>query len=180
MTDTIIVVRIELRDIWPKIWRRVEVPLSFSLMSLHNVIRITFGWGYTHPFGFRAKGEGYGARTASRIRLRKLVSRKIKRFSYVYDFGDNWEHDIFLRSIKPGKADVDYPVLVAGARKGPPEDIGGIWGFERFLEAVHDPSGAARKQIMEGYDYPHSFFDDYDPDEFDKGRINRQLAPLRR
>ena len=128
MPAPIIVVRIELRDTWPKIWRRLEMPLSFSLMSLHEVIRITFGWGYSHAFGFRVKGRSYGDANASSVRLESLVSRGIKRFTYVYDFGDNWEHDIFLRSVRTGKANIDYPVLVAGARKGPPEDIGGRLG----------------------------------------------------
>ena len=178
MTEPIIVVRIELRDIYPKIWRRVEVPLSFSLMSLHDIIQITFGWDGSHPFGFRVRDHAYGDRAAWRIRLQSLASSGIKRFTYIYDFGDSWQHDIFLRSIRTGKADIDYPVLVAGARRGPPEDIGGVWGYERYLAAVRDPTGAERRQMMEWYE--DSFFDNYDPEDFDKERTNRKLDLLRR
>lgn len=177
MTEPIIVVRIELSDIRPKIWRRLEVPLWYSLRSLHEVIQSTFGWDGSHPFRFHVKGDCYRVQEAWKIRLRSLASAGIKRFHYIYDFGDYWRHDIFLRSIRTGKAEIDYPVLVAGARQGPPEDIGGAWGYERFLKAVRDPSGPERRQMLEWCEDP--FFDNFNPEEFDKGHLNRKLAPLR-
>ena len=177
MTEPIIVVRIELSDIWPKIWRRFEIPLSCSLSSLHEIIQITFGWDGSHLFGFRVKDQHYDEEDAWRIRLGSLASKGIRRFTYVYDFGDHWQHEIFLRSIRTGKAEVDYPVLVAGARHGPVEDIGGAWGYQRYVAAVRDPTGPERKQMLEWYD--ECFFEDFDPEEFDKGHLNRKLAPLR-
>lgn len=54
----------------------------------------------------------------------------------MYDFGDDWRHDIFIESVGDGEADVEYPAFVDGERRSPPEDVGGVTGFMEFLEAV--------------------------------------------
>jgi hypothetical protein len=58
------------------------------------------------------------------------------RFTYEYDFGDSWIHEIlFEGSSEPGKAK-EYPLCVKGAGACPPEDVGGIWGYYDFLETI--------------------------------------------
>ena len=98
MTEPIARVRIELQDIEPKIWRRVDVPLSSTLMALHDIVQVTMGWEDTHLFVFRIEDKLYGAPNpddalyerkiyqAKSIRLKALVARGIDKFSYVYDF----------------------------------------------------------------------------------------------
>ena len=44
MNEPIARVRIELREIEPKVFRRVDVPLSSTLQALHEIIQITFDW----------------------------------------------------------------------------------------------------------------------------------------
>lgn len=59
------------------------------------------------------------------------------RFAYVYDFGDHWEHVIEVVSseavngIAPGNG-----YITDGARSAPPEDVGGVPGYEDFLEQI--------------------------------------------
>jgi hypothetical protein len=49
--DAIALLRIELEDIEPLIWRRVAVPTSMSLKAVHNVIQAAMGWLDNHFYG---------------------------------------------------------------------------------------------------------------------------------
>ena len=59
---------------------------------------------------------------------------------YLYDFGDNWEHEIILEHILPRETNVRYPRCIAGERACPPEDCGGIDGYQDLLEAIYIPT----------------------------------------
>lgn len=150
MIEPIARIRIELRDIEPKVWRRVDLPLSSTLLALHEIVQFTFLWTDSHLFEFevgeRIYGEPendlFGERRiykAANVRLKTVVDRDIERFLYVYDFGDEWRHDLFIEKVREGELDVDYPAFVDGERRGPPEDVGGVSGFMDFLEAMRDP-----------------------------------------
>ncbi len=127
MVEPIARICIELLHIEPKVWRRVDVPLSSSLMSLHHVIQVAVGWTDSHLFEFKVGDRLYGdpfevdlfewkVYKATSIRLKTLVDRGISEFTYLYDFGDHWEHSIVIEELRNGEADVDYPVFVDGAR----------------------------------------------------------------
>ena len=139
------IARIELQEIEPKIWRRVDVPLSSTLLALHDFIQFAFRWTDSHLFEFEIGGRCYDQPEydryaderlykAASIRLKTVVDRGIEQFLYVYDFGDNWRHDLFIEEVQDGERDVDYPVFVAGERRGPPEDVGvspASWSFSK-------------------------------------------------
>ena len=141
MIESIARILIELRDLQPRIWRRADVPASSTLIALHDIIQVAMGWSDAHLFEFRIGDKVYGEpdpddilyeRTVYRakgLRLKSLIDRGVDRFEYVYDFGDNWIHDIIIEGVRDGEADVDYPAFVDGARRGPPEDVGGRDGF---------------------------------------------------
>ena len=57
---------------------------------------------------------------------------------YVYDFGDDWRHQVGLEKILPLEG-AKKPVCLAGERRCPPEDVGGPFGYEEFLEAIFEP-----------------------------------------
>jgi hypothetical protein len=76
---------------------------------------------------------------AKSVRLAALVSKGIDRFDYIYDFGDNWEHAIAIEAVTDADPTVMYPRFLDGARRGPPEDVGGVPGFFEFIEAVANP-----------------------------------------
>jgi hypothetical protein len=56
----IAVVRIELEDIEPLIWRRVAVPTSMTLKAAHRVIQAAMGWLDHHLWAFTANERKYG------------------------------------------------------------------------------------------------------------------------
>ncbi len=173
MIEPIARVRIELREIEPTLWRRVDVPLTSTLLALHNIIQITVGWTDSHLFDFVVGDRVYSeivpddelfGRTvynAAGIRLRTLIDRGVKRLLYVYDFGDNWRHDIIIEEIRDGEADVDYPAFVAGKRRCPPEDVGGVSGFMQFLEAALNPLHDEHEEMLAWYGKPF-YRDDID------------------
>ena len=111
MIEPVARVRITLQDIEPKIWRRVDVPLSTTLMALHDIIQVAMGWTDSHLFEFVVGDRVYGephpddamyerkVYQAKSIRLKQLLDRGVDRFLYVYDFGDNWRHDILLEEV---------------------------------------------------------------------------------
>lgn len=87
------------------------------------------------------------------------------RFNYVYDFGDGWEHEVSLKSIGQREAGVQYPRCLDGARACPPEDVGGIYGYEDMLQALQDPNHPEHDSYQE-------WAGNFEPEAFDLKRIN--------
>ena len=187
MIEPIARFRLELRDIEPRIWRRVDVPLSSTLPALHGFIQFAFRWTDSHLFEFEIGDRTYGdpendyfgerrIYKAASIRLKTVVERGIERFVYVYDFGDDWRHDIFIEEIRDGEHDVDYPAFVEGERRGPPEDVGGVTGFMEFLEAMLNPLHEEHESVMRWYGRR------FEPDDIDERRVRMgfEMAAARR
>ena len=147
MIEPIARVRIELREIEPTLWRRVDVPLTSTLLALHDIIQVTVGWTDSHLFEFVVGDRLYSELVpddelvgrkiydAAGIRLRTLIGRGVEQLLYVYDFGDNWRHDVFIEDVRDGEADVDYPAFVAGERAARP----------RTSEALPASCGSSRR-----------------------------------
>ncbi len=92
---------------------------------------------------------------------------------YEYDFGDSWRHDLVLEQILPMDPDRSYPLCLAGARARPPQDVGGVWGYANFLEAIADPEHVEHAELLT---WAGGVFD---PDGCDVNMINRQLRRVR-
>jgi hypothetical protein len=175
--------RISLKEIEPEIWRRVDVPLGLNLKGLHDVIQAVMGWQDYHLFEFRVGDKLYGVpapeddygRKVLHAKLAKidtLVARGISRFDYVYDFGDDWEHLIEIETIAEGDPSTKYPRFVEGARRGPPEDVGGIPGYCNFVAAIIDPRHRDHREVLEWYGRP------YDPDDIDSFDLRLRLGAI--
>ena len=146
MTDIIARLHIVLADSDPSIWRRFEVPVDASLKMLHDVIQGAMGWLDCHLWEFEAGDKRYGVIdpdwpddrlfAAKNIKLKALLDRDVRQFLYTYDMGDDWRHTITIETVSPGEPDVKYPRFVDGERRCPPEDVGGLPGFELFLDAM--------------------------------------------
>jgi hypothetical protein len=91
---------------------------------------------------------------------------------YEYDFGDNWQHEILLEEIMPAEATASRPVCLSGERRCPPEDVGGVSGYEEFLEAIFDPTHEEYEHLV-GWAGGHFI------DEFDVKAVNEILARMR-
>jgi hypothetical protein len=182
MIEPIARIKIELRDIKPKIWRLVDVPLSTTLMGLHDIIQVAMGWNDSHLFEFQIGDKVYSEPysddelyerkifKAKGIRLKSLVDRGVEQFIYIYDLGDYWRHDITIESVYDGKEEVEYPVFVDGAKRCPPDDVGGPPGFMDFLEAVMDKTHEEHRRMIEWYGGP------FDPNDINEVHIRRILS----
>ncbi|MDA1044315.1 MAG: plasmid pRiA4b ORF-3 family protein [Verrucomicrobia bacterium] len=135
--------KVRLLGISPMIWRRVLVPSSASLRELHGVLQVAMGWDGIHLFLFDVYAVQYGSfelhAANPDVALQEFNFRKSARFSYVYDMGDHWEHEVRVEAINP-PAKKSYPTCIGGSGLCPPEDCGGIAGY---LE---------RRDEAEGYD----------------------------
>lgn len=183
MTDQIVRIRITLDDMQPAIWRRVELPTSNSLKTLHLVIQAVMLFENYHLFRFDVGEASYGipldddwmdppTRDAANIRLGKLVERGVTTFIYTYDFGDDWRHSVEIEGVFPADSETDYPRFVDGERSAPPEDVGGLPRFEQFLDAVAKPRHQSRKSLLEWYGRP------FDPTDISPDEIRTRMAKL--
>ncbi|MBI5934386.1 MAG: plasmid pRiA4b ORF-3 family protein [Chloroflexi bacterium] len=74
----------------------------------------------------------------------QVVGGEVFKFRYEYDFGDSWIHELIVEKILPVEKGVQYPVCIKGKRACPPEDIGSVWGYNDFLEAIANPNHPER------------------------------------
>ncbi len=150
--------KITLCGIRPPIWRRVEVPADVRLDHLHLMFQAAMGWENSHLHSFSIGGRDFGMihddfdtalENEAKFRLQQLIPNEQAKFEYVYDFGDNWEHDVVVEKIGPLEPGVKYPRCIDGARACPPEDVGSIWGYENFLQALRDPKHEEHEHFVE-------------------------------
>ena len=90
MSDPIVRLKIVLEDTDPPIWRRVELPVTTDLKDLHRIIQAAIGWDDEHLHEFQVGRQKIGGR----VQLGELVASGIKRFDYLYDMGDSWQHTL--------------------------------------------------------------------------------------
>jgi hypothetical protein len=179
-SSTIYQLKITLQDVEPAIWRRVQIP-DCSLEKLHLIVQPSMGWSNYHLWSFKIAGENYGddpdgemgMSSPRKTKLGAIVDQGVKKFSYVYDFGDNWEHEIKIEKVLQADPKVKYPRCLEGARACPPEDCGGPWGYPNFIEAVSNPAHAEHEEMLEWIGGK------FDPEAFDPKTVNRHLAALR-
>jgi len=174
--------KITLRGSKPPIWRRVIVPATFNLYQLHQVIQYAMGWEDSHLHQFIIDGESYGTPSPDdwepvtderRHTLNRIAPHEKMKFVYEYDFGDSWEHTILVEKILPAEAGKQYPVCLKGKRACPPEDVGGIWGYEDFLEALRDPGHEEHETYLDWID------GEFDAEEFNLDAVNSALQRVR-
>ncbi len=87
---------------------------------------------------------------AKKMPLEKLIDRTgARRIRYIYDFGDDWDHSIRIERVGEAAMGLTYPrLLKATGASPPPEDVGGAWGYEEFLEALADPDHEQHEDIV--------------------------------
>ena len=169
--------KITLRDIKPPVWRRVQVK-DCTLNQLHDIIQTCMGWDGYHLHSFEIGGEQYSepdpdgmmeTEDERKVKLSQIVAGGIKKFTYTYDFGDNWDHVVQVEKTLEAEAGVRYPRCIAGKRACPPEDCGGPWGYAEFLEAVSNPKQERHEELLEWAG------GEFDPESFDTEAVNEEL-----
>lgn len=172
--------KITLQESTPPIWRRIQIPADYTLRELHEVIQTAFGWLDYHLHLFEVKGVQYGdlepefedeppVHRDNRTKVRTVLSRLGATMTYEYDFGDCWQHDILLEGMFLAEDAVPYPRCVGGARHAPPEDCGGVTGYEDLLRIIQDPEDEEYEDMMQWLG------GQYDPEAFDQEDINWAL-----
>ena len=172
--STVFRFKVTLTDSQPLIWRRFEMT-DGPLGQLHDNLQLAMGWTNSHLHEFQianqrftdpgfldAAFDDFGAQDYSEITVSQLVGEfgpKLK-FSYLYDFGDGWDHKVVLESIGTLDPCLTYPVCVDGKMACPPEDVGGVWGYQEFLIAMNDPDHEMHEQYIE-------WNEGFDPNKFD-------------
>ncbi len=185
--------KITIIGISPPIWRRVLVPSGITFHRLHKIIQAAFGWQDYHLYNFKFSDavveipdedytpeELYGELkfyNAKRTKIESLLGEKHKNCIYTYDFGDNWRHEVAVEKILPPKKGQVYPVCVDGARHRPPEDVGGVSGYERFLSIINNPKHPEHEDYLLWAE-KDTGGRKFDPEYFYLNEINRALAKL--
>ena len=178
--------KVTLDEVGPTVIRRLTVPVDLRLDRLHLVLQAALGWTNTLLWEFRARDIGWGIpdpewdRGSGPLDARKTSLRKVvedtgaKTLTYLYDFGDGWEHTIRIERIEPANPALNYPLLIEAVGRCPPEDVGGPPGFEEFLAAMADPDHERHAEMTEWHG------DAFDPHNVDRAEIDRALQETAR
>ncbi len=150
----------------PEVWRRVSVPANYSFHDLHTIIQIAFGWEDCHMYMFSP--EGYGSspviqldegemdsfmgssieiKDAEETKLSEIFTTPKQKFTYLYDFGDDWLHQIVLEKIHTVVSLL--PIVSEGEGTCPPEDCGGIGGYHEIKIALANKRHPDHKSAKE-------------------------------
>ena len=111
------------------------------------------------------------------LTLAEAIQLAGTRFSYEYDFGDGWEHELKVEKVLPVEGNNLFPICLAGARACPPEDCGGPYGYEELLEALREPNHERHEELSEWLS-EFSGGEGFDPERFNLSSINQALRTM--
>jgi Plasmid pRiA4b ORF-3-like protein len=173
--------KITLIDVQPDIWRTIQVPDTYNFWDLHVAIQDVMGWldYHLHEFNFASdktlirigmpdeESGDSDTLLGWEINIKTYFEKVGSIARYSYDFGDGWEHQIELEAILPLDASINYPVCIAGERACPPEDCGGVPGFEDMLATLQHGKTNEKKELNEWLKNHAKNYYPYEPEEFD-------------
>ncbi|MGO4597482.1 plasmid pRiA4b ORF-3 family protein [Terrabacter sp. 2RAF25] len=202
---SLLTLRVVLDGTEPEVWRRLMIPGDLLLDCVHDVLQQVMGWTDSHLHQFSLGPpyvspkfltaydieEGDEGAAETDVRLDQVLREPGDELTYEYDFGDGWTHTIVLEQVerqapdaggdaeaKPGRTAYAIACL-AGERACPPENIGGVPGYEEVAEWVrggedpaHVPNGLTSREMRAWL--PTGWH----PDEFDLEDTNAALARL--
>ncbi len=180
----IVRIKITLDAVKPTVMRRIEVPVSVKLDTLHEIIQAIMPWGNYHIYEFRVRESrwgvpvpemddfGYPVADARKTTLAGALSEpNFKTLRYTYDFGDDWHHTIKVERRFAAELWDEFPRLADAKGRCPPEDIGGPWGYAEYLEAISDPHHPRHAEFTE---WPGR----REPNEIDRAAIEAAFSPF--
>jgi hypothetical protein len=181
-SDQIYQLKVSLDGIHPPIWRRIQVSGNTSLLKLHDILQIVMGWEDYHLHMYTIQGSIYGNLAddefgelgtidEARVKLRQVIFREGQRLSYEYDFGDSWDHTLRVEKILSQEG-IRYPWCLKGKRACPPEDVGGVWGYQDFLEAIRNPDHEEHDEYLTWVG------GEFDSEAFNLQKVNDRLRHM--
>ena len=174
--------KITLNESKPLIWRRIQIESNSTFLELHIAIQLAMGWTNSHLFEFMNSEKNFvlpneendlddtEKLNAFEERIENHFKEAGDEITYIYDFGDSWEHNVVLEKTISSQEGIKYPVCTAGAMNCPHEDSGGLYGFYEKLDIIGD---------IEHSDYTETntwLGKNYDPFIFDIDNANKQLS----
>lgn len=177
-----LVLHVEIEGISPPIWRRLEVENCLTFAELHVILQAAMGWENDHLYEFIVGDHHIGPTSEDspawgdpvlpdqEVEIGQVLGRR-KSFRYLYDFGDSWRHRITVEERLPSTPTERPAMLRAGARACPPEDCGGVWGYQRLLDALANPKD---EQYSETLDW----LGDYKPEAFSITSARKAVASM--
>lgn len=172
----------------PSIWRRLQVPGTANLGWFHAVLQVAIGWTNSHLHQFICGEHVYSDPSTdleqyegdppvldeTQVTLAEVLGDPHQGLIYDYDFGDSWEHIVTVEKILPPDPSTSaIAVCLAGSRACPPEDCGGIGGYEQLLKALKNKKHPEHKSMKEWLSRP------FDPESFDLAKTNHWLRKLK-
>ncbi|HEY0297955.1 MAG TPA: plasmid pRiA4b ORF-3 family protein [Arachidicoccus sp.] len=155
--------KITLEESMPAIWRRILIPDTYTFYRFHLAIQGAFGWENAHLFQFCEQDitdnisyqvpyeeeelEGSITRDARKKRITEVFGNIGDKYTYIYDFGDSWMHQLLLEKINDD--DISRPHCIGGKSACPPEDCGGIKGYYEMLHILKMPKHPEYKHYGE-------------------------------
>ncbi len=170
--------KITIRDVSPMIWRRVLIPENQTLAELHRAIQICFDWMDDHlhhfliharQYGLPKPGVGVCGELANHVLLSSIGLRAREKFIYVYDYYDNWIHDIRLEKIIPNDKHLIRAHCIGGKRRSPLEECGGSGRYQDMARL------ARRGPIRDYLILCLRLGEQFDPDKFSRREVNKKL-----
>jgi hypothetical protein len=153
----------------PVVWRRLRVPGDIRLDRFHQVLAAAMGWQDSHLHVFERGSNRYGfpdpdlgIRSDRGLALVELLARPGDELDHEYDFGDGWRHEITVEAVEQGRN--DGVSCIDGAGRCPPEDVGGIPGYEDLRRTLADPDDERHTEMLEWLGLENA--EEFDADAF--------------
>ncbi len=156
--------KIQIKNSHPPIWRRLIVPAGLSFSQLAVILNEAMGWCGYHLFCFEFYHLGiqvednvdeyddfgwsdYEREEASETLIDTYLDTE-EWFTYIYDFGDNWQHRVTVEKILEDY-DGNYAQVLKYKGGTPYEDCGGIDEYYRLLETLRNPDSPEYEEMKE-------------------------------
>ncbi len=167
----------------PLIWRRIQVPGTFTLAQLHDIIQQSMGWSDSHVHQFIVGKISYEPTIKSNVpreskrfdehkyRLHALEEGMRFMFTYLYDAGEGWEHEIHLEEVVPPTRTLTHPILLSGEMACPPETVGDIHQYHQLISTHKSEDNKSENSLYELTGRP-----DFDPAYFDIEAAKKRVS----
>jgi hypothetical protein len=162
----------------PVVWRRIVIPGEITLLQLHEVLQVCFGWSGDHNHQFYVGKIFYSINPATTdprfiedfVELHTIEEAMRWCFTYMYDAGDGWEHTLELEEILTPEKN-SKPRVLDGEWAAPPEEVGGVHGYAELIHALENPQHEQSQRLLQ-----EKKFRDFDPYSFNIDQMNTVLA----
>ncbi|NJN21114.1 MAG: plasmid pRiA4b ORF-3 family protein [Leptolyngbya sp. RL_3_1] len=184
--------QIELLDSEPSIWRTFQLPSDKTLAELHELAQLIMGWQNRHGYYFEIErglvGDPPGDRPSASAAKRRYGSPDLPttedpaaltlgqlnlvpgtKLIYMYDVQSGWLHQLTFTERLTPTPDTSTVLCLDGAMACPPEDSGGVWGYEGLLDRLADIDEPDYEALL------NSVGLDFDPNYFKVEAVNQRL-----